>query len=118
MKVALGKFACSGIEAHLGDDIPAGVRTALCHYTRKLKAGRRPVAPPRFLDAQEAPEEQIAFDLAVDPETEAVLEQEALRQRTTLTRLASHTVLVYLAELEFLGVSARGGVSAGVAPQP
>lgn len=118
MRIALGKFACSGIEAHLGDDIPAAVRTALLHYTRKLKAGRRPVAPPRFLDAQEAPEAEVSFDLAVDPETEAVLEREALRQRTTMTRLASHTVLVYLAELEFLGVSPRAGLSAGAAPRP
>jgi hypothetical protein len=118
MRVALGKLACTGIEAHLGDDIPAGVRTALFHYARKLKAGRSPVAPPRFLGDQEAPEAQVSFDLAVDPETEAVLEQEALRQRTTMTQLASHTVLVYLAELEFLGVSPRAGLSAGAAPQP
>jgi len=110
MRVALGKFACSGIEAHLGEDIPDGVRKALFHYTRKLKAGRRPIAPPRFLDDQEAPEAQVSFDLAVDPETEAVLEREALRQRTTTSRLVSHTVLVYLAELEFLGVAPRAGV--------
>jgi hypothetical protein len=118
MRIALGKFACSGIEAHLGDDIPAGVSTALFHYARKLKAGRRPIAPPRFLDAQEASEAQVAFDLAIDPETEAVLEREALRQRTTMSQLAAHTVLVYLAELEFLGVAPRAGASAGAAPQP
>jgi hypothetical protein len=117
MRVALGKFACSGIEAHLGNDIPAGVRKALFHYTRKLKAGRRPVAPPPFLDDQEAQDAQVSFDLVVDPETEAVLEQEALKQRTTMTRLASHTVLVYLAELEFLGVAPRAGLSAGQAPR-
>ena len=117
MRIALGKFACSGIEAHLGDDIPAGVRKALFHYTRKLKAGRRPIAPPPFLDDQGAPEAQVSFDLTVDPETEAVLEQEALRQRTTMSQLASHTVLVYLAELEFLGVSPRAALSAGAAPR-
>ena len=109
MKVALGKFACSGIEAHLGDDIPAGTRKALFHYARKLKAGRRPPAPPRFLVDQAPREPAVAFDLAVDPETEAMLEREALRQRTTLSQLAAHTVLVYLAELEFLGVSPRAG---------
>jgi hypothetical protein len=117
MRIALGKFACSGIEAHLGDDIPAGVRKALFHYTRKLKAGRRPIAPPRFLDDQGAPEAQVSFDLTVDPETEAVLEREALRQRTTMSQLASHTVLVYLAELEFLGVSPPAALSAGPAPR-
>jgi hypothetical protein len=113
MKIALGKFACSGIETHLGDDIPAGTRTALFHYARKLKAGRRPVAPPRFLDEIAPQEPAIAFDLVVDPETEAMLEQEALRQRTTIGQLAAHTVLVYLAELEFLGVAPRAGT-----PQP
>lgn len=107
MKVALGKLACSGIETHLGDDIPAGTRKALFHYARKLKAGRRPMAPPRFLAGQAPPRPQVAFDLTVDPETEAVLEQEALRQSTTVGQLAAHTVLVYLAELEFLGVAPR-----------
>jgi hypothetical protein len=111
MRVALGKFTCSGIEAHLGDDIPAAVRTALIHYARKLKAGRNPVAPPHFLPDQASQGPQLAFDLTVDPETEAMLEREAQRQRTTMSRLAAHTVLVYLAELEFLGVAPR--VSAG-----
>jgi hypothetical protein len=111
MKVALGKFACSGIETHLGDDIPAGTRKALFHYARKLKAGRRPVAPPRFLDDMASQEPAVAFDLTVDPETEAMLEQEALRQRTTIGQLAAHTVLVYLAELEFLGVAPRAEAS-------
>jgi hypothetical protein len=111
MRVALGKLACSGIETHLGDDIPAGTRTALFHYARKLKAGRRPIAPPRFLDDVEPRDPAVTFDLTVDPETEAVLEQEALRQRTTVGQLAAHTVLVYLAELEFLGVAPRASAA-------
>jgi hypothetical protein len=35
------------------------------------------------------------------------LTQEACRQRTTVSRLAAHAVLVYLAELDFLGVAPR-----------
>lgn len=111
MKVALGKFARAGIETHLGDDIPSGTRKALFHYARKLKAGRGPLAPPRFLAERAPSETEIAFDLTVDPETEAMLEQEALRQRTTVGQLAAHTVLVYLAELEFLGVAPRGSAT-------
>jgi hypothetical protein len=107
MKVALGKLACLGIEAHLGDDIPGGTRKALFHYASKLKSGRRPVSPPRFLDEMTATESAVAFDLIVDSETEAMLEREALRQRMTIGQLAAHTVLVYLAELEFLGVAPR-----------
>jgi hypothetical protein len=102
MKVALGQFACSGIETHLGADIPAGVRTALFHYTGKLKTGRQPVSFPRFLSEHGQPDAQVAFELAVDAETEAMLEREALRQRTTTSQLVAHSVLVYLAELEFL----------------
>src|SRR3954447_12305364 len=105
MRIALGKFACSGIETQLGDDIPAGVRTALCHYAGKLQAGRRPLAPPRFLADQASQEPQAAFDLAVDPGTEETIEREARRQRTSISQLAAHAVFVYLAELEFLGVS-------------
>jgi len=115
MRVSLGKFACSGIEAHLGEDIPAGVRAALSHYVRKLKAGRGPLDPPTFLDLTPA-EPQATFDLSVDAETEAVLGQEAARQGTTLSQLASHTVMVYLAELDFLGIAPRADL--GTVPQP
>lgn len=102
MKVALGKFACSGIETQLGSDVPAGVRMALFHYAGKLKTGRRPIPFPRFLADRDPEEPEMAFDLIVDVETEAMLEQEALRQRTTMDQLVTHSVLVYLAELEFL----------------
>lgn len=43
-----------------------------------------------------------AFDLPVDERTWAVLEREAARQGTTMSRLAVHSVLVYLAELDRL----------------
>jgi len=105
MRVALGQFACTGIETHIGDDIPAGVRKALFHYAAKLKAGRSPIAVPRFLSEQDPTEAAVAFELIVDAETEAMLEREARRQQTTTTRLVSHTVLTYLAEIEFLGSS-------------
>lgn len=108
VRVTLGSFACSGIETHLGSDLPAGVRTALFHYAGKLKTGRRPVAFPRFLADQAPQETKVALDLAIDPETEMMLEQEALRQRTTTGQLVAHAVLVYLAELEFLGATPRG----------
>lgn len=107
MRVALGQFACNGIEAHLGTDIPAGVRKALFHYAGKLKTGRRPVAFPHFLAEGGPQEAEVAFDLTVDAETEAMLEREALQQQTTTSRLVAHTVLVYLAELEFLNAASR-----------
>jgi transglutaminase-like putative cysteine protease len=106
VNVELGKLACSGLEGHFGNCVSAGTRKALLHYTYKLKVGRRPVAAPRFLQAETAP--QVKFDLTLDRETEALLAQEARRQQTTITRLAAHAVLVYLAELDFLGVVPRG----------
>jgi|SRR4051794_26487363 len=104
VKVELGKLACSGLEGHFGD-IEAGARKALLHYVYKLKVGRKPVAAPRFL---KAPSDTAAkFDLTFDRETEALLAREAGDQHTTVSRLATHAVLVYLAELEFLGVVPR-----------
>jgi hypothetical protein len=74
----------------------------LVHYAYKLRVGRRPIAPPRFL--ADPPPPQAEFDLTLDAETEAALAQEAHEQHVTMSRLATHAVFVYLAELEFLGV--------------
>jgi hypothetical protein len=104
VNVELGKLACSGLEGHFGD-VEAGTRKALLHYVYKLKAGRKPVAAPRFLKAP--PDPVAKFDLTLDRETEALLAQEASQQHTTVSRLATHAVLIYLAELEFLGVVPR-----------
>lgn len=108
MRIALGTFACSGIEAHLGADVQAGVRAALLHYAQKLKSGRRPLELPLFCRDQSAKEATVSFDLTVDAHTQAALEQEAARQGTTVSKLAVHTVMVYLAELDFLAVPPTG----------
>lgn len=105
VSVELGKLACTGLEGHFGADLSVGARKALLHYAYKLKAGRKPIAAPRFLKPPASPEAKV--DLTLDRETEALLAQEARRQRTTTSRLATHAVLVYLAELEFLGVVPR-----------
>jgi hypothetical protein len=102
MKVALGTFACNGIEACLDTDIPSGVQAAVSDFTQRIAAGNAPVGIPRL--AQEAPGgEQAHFvDLSVDERTWIVLEREAARQGATLSQLVTHSVLVYLAELERL----------------
>lgn len=105
MRVALDKFARLGIETHLGADVAAGIRTALIQYAHKLESGRRSVALPRFLAIQPFPEQgEYSFDLTIDSQTEATLEEEAARQGTTMNLLAVHAVMVYMAELEFLDV--------------
>lgn len=102
INIELGKLAWSGLEGHFGSDLSAGVRKALLHYSYKLKVGRRPIEAPRFLPSDPAP--YARFDLTLDRLTEEALEQEAQRQHVTTSRLATHAVLVYLAELDFLGV--------------
>ncbi len=102
MKVTLGRFARSGIESELGPDIAAAAQAALFHYKSKLESGRPPVAPPRFLAYPAAQGDEDVLELNVDPEIEAVLEREAARHGTDLDALAAHSVLVYLAELDFL----------------
>jgi hypothetical protein len=106
MRIALGTFTRRGIEAQLGDDLGAAVQAALCHYAGKLKAGRPPIGPPSFAREPTA-DSAVALDLAVDSEIEALLEREAVRQETSLSQLAAHTVLVYLAELDFLTAPTR-----------
>lgn len=105
VSVELGKLACNGLEDYFGADLKAGARKALLHYAYKLKVGRRPIAAPRFLKSSDSPEAKV--DLTLDRETEALLGQEAQRLHITTSRLAAHAVLVYLAELEFLGVVPR-----------
>lgn len=104
VNVELGKLACSGLEGHFGS-IEAGARKALLHYAYKLRVGRKPVPAPRFLETPLEPEAK--FDLTLDRDSEALLAQEAARQQTTVSRLATHAVMIYLAELEFLGVVPR-----------
>ncbi|HET7417676.1 MAG TPA: hypothetical protein VFJ61_08645 [Solirubrobacterales bacterium] len=105
VRVELGKLACHGLEDYFGDDLRAGARKALLHYAYKLRAGRRPIAAPRFLKGPGTPEAKL--DLTLDRDTEALLGQEARRLQISTSRLAAHAVLVYLAELEFLGVVPR-----------
>ncbi len=92
----------------MGPDIPSAARTALFHYADKLKVGRRPLEIPPFLRDQASQEPELAFDLAVGGEAESLLKREAARQGTTLSALANHSVMVYLAELDFISAPAGG----------
>jgi hypothetical protein len=109
LKIALGTFARLGIEAQFGADIPAAVQAALTHYVGKLRSGRPPLAIPRSSLGRPPRDPELALDLTVDSEAEALLEREAARQGTSVSRLAAHSVLIYLAELDFLSVPARAG---------
>ena len=100
MKIALGTFARSGIEAKLGTDLAVGVRAALLHYTRRLKSEFAPVGPPRFRLGQAARDAGAALELSIGPEMEAALEREARRYQVSVDQILTHAIFVYLADLD------------------
>jgi|ERR1044071_492076 hypothetical protein len=102
MKVALGTFACNGIEACLDTDVPSGVQAAVSDFAQRITAGGTPESIPPFVQGASADDEARSVDLSVDQRTWIVLEREAARQGATLSQLVTHSVLVYLAELDRL----------------
>lgn len=102
MRVVLSTFACDGIEAFLGRDIAAGVRTALRHYTRdEGLSGRGAATLPDFLNRPSANRSGAELELALDPEIEAALEREAREcGGVPVEQIATHAVLAYLADLD------------------
>jgi hypothetical protein len=102
MQISLGKFACTSIREQIGPDLQAAAETALFHYVIKLKLGRPPIAVPQGLSPEQGGEPEVTLTLAVDSDTEKLLEHEAGRQGTTVSKLAVHSIFVYLAELDLL----------------
>jgi hypothetical protein len=102
MKVRLCTFTRTGIESELGSDLSAAVLAALRHYSEELRSGHPPVEPPRFIVSDEAREDGEVLELALAPEIEEVLRGEAARQGIDLEALATHSLHVYLAELDLL----------------
>jgi hypothetical protein len=83
----------------LGSDLAIGVREALADYTRRLDSESPPPEIPRFVaGAPSRPAKDL--DLPVNEETWEALEREAARQGATVSDLAAHSVLVYLAEID------------------
>jgi hypothetical protein len=99
MKVALGIFACSGIETFLGGDLASGTQAALRHYTTLLRAGFEPIGLPAFcLGAWAGPSK--AIDVPLDSDIEQSLQREVQRLGASLEQLIAHAVLIYLADLD------------------
>lgn len=113
MKIALGRFARSGIETRLGGDVSVGVQLALHHYTRRLRSARRPIDPPHFGSTQSPSDPAGTVEVTLDPEVETVLEQEARRQQLPLEQILRHAIFVCLADFDFGPESGGGAVSAG-----
>lgn len=110
IRVTLGPFARSGVETYFGADVPAGVRSAIRHYARRLTTERMPPAPPpRRRREACAGRDDVAVEVAIDAVDEATVAGQALRRGVGTCELIVHAVLVYLAELELLGVPPRDG---------
>lgn len=89
-----------GVEAHLGSDLSVGVRAALIEYTRRLGSATPPLPVPRPAHGASPTEVARVIDLPVNVEIWEALEREAARQNTTVSELAAHSVLLYLAEID------------------
>jgi hypothetical protein len=89
-----------GVEAHLGSDLSVGVRAALTEYTRRLGSDTPPLPVPRLARDVSPTEAAKVIDLPVSGEIWEALEREAARQNTTVSELAAHSVLLYLAEVD------------------
>jgi hypothetical protein len=104
MRVALDIFARSGIETHLGQDLVAGVRAALRHYTRRLdrEAEELPRFPRFRRELIPDPERRgTELELSVDPAVEAALAHEARESPgVTVEQMVAHAVMVYLADMD------------------
>ena len=86
----------------MGRDVPAGIQTALDEYVRRIDSGVPPIGLPGL--AREAPgaTSAVSFDLPVDEHTLAVLTREAAREGASVSEIAAHSVLLYLADLDRL----------------
>jgi hypothetical protein len=101
VRVTLGKFARTGIEAFFGSDVPAGVHAALVHYLSRLRSGPAPLRLPRgWPPPQAAAEAGARFEVAVESDLEQRFEHESRRQEATVEGLVAHAVLVYLADVD------------------
>lgn len=101
MRVVLGTFARSGIEACFGGDIAEGVRTALRHYTQHGMSALDSVVLARLCRERPSVGSRHNLELTVEPEIEQALESRARAWGDlSVEELASHAVLVYLAEVD------------------
>lgn len=117
MRVTVGNLARTGIESQLGTDLTETVETAIRIYTGKLTYGRPPLPYPIFLGTDRSRDfgthtppssnHDDEIELTLDSQTEALLRRESMKLDMSVDAIATHAVLVYLAELDFLSAPSR-----------
>jgi hypothetical protein len=100
VRVAIGQFARSSIESHLGNDLAAAVGVALLHYARRARSKRPPPGVPAFSRDQAGRDPGFEVELEVASDVQTLLEEEARRQKMAVDQIVAHAVFVYLADLE------------------
>ncbi len=101
MRVVLGTFTRSAVEAFSGRDIAAGVQTALRHYALRMGSERRASELPPVIGSPSTDRTGADIELSLDPEIQAVLEREARESDgVSVEQIANHAVLIYLADLD------------------
>lgn len=99
MKLVLGTFARGGIEAFSGSDLSAGVRRALDHFAGPERRGLP--GQPHRRPLRTLADSGQDFELSVDSALEQALERKAREYGgISVEELASHAVLVYLADCD------------------
>ena len=101
MRIRLGSFARSGIEAELGPDVEAGISAALEYCVDQL-GGDQPLIGIPSIVGEEAEAPRTEAELPVSPEVERALELEVSRQGISTDQLVTHAILVYLARVDEL----------------
>lgn len=96
MRVSLGTFAYSCIEARFGEDVDATVEAALDRYADRIESGTQDLPMPIFWFGRAVTEAQFDIDIDVDSRKRRLLEVEARRQELTIEQLLTHAVFLYL----------------------
>ena len=109
MQVMIGPLARSGLESRGGKDLNASVRAALLYYMQKLRNGRPPTKYPKFLATvgASASDADVSVEVEVDRRFQAEFAREADEQGVSVSELARHAVLLYLADVDL--VESRSG---------
>jgi hypothetical protein len=117
VRLVLDDFGKEALQAQVrgGSSHDAVVRTAARYYLAERGSGRVASRPPRFVHA-ELRRAGAVTDVQLDKATLKALETEARRQGIPLNRLAEHTLLYFLADLDSgraarrLGAALESGV--------
>lgn len=99
MRVSLGTFACSCIEARFGRDISGVVEAALNRYADRIESRTPDLPMPFFWFGRAITEAQTELDIQIDSRKRRLFEAEAHRQGLAIEQLLTHAVFLYLGDI-------------------